>query len=136
MEAASRKMGNARGVLIPKPILAQVGLEGTADLKALAVGSTRQGVRRLPVACAWNGPAAELWRLGPCDSKHRDANHRSRPGQASRSRRTRSTRMMFGGRRLLAAGLSNASTHCLSHERDRRARTNRRSRSRTQRVKS
>lgn len=26
-------MGNSQGVLIPKPILAQVGLEGTADLQ-------------------------------------------------------------------------------------------------------
>ncbi len=30
MEVAVRKMGNSQGVLIPKPILAQVGLEGTA----------------------------------------------------------------------------------------------------------
>ncbi|MFN5142911.1 MAG: AbrB/MazE/SpoVT family DNA-binding domain-containing protein, partial [Burkholderiales bacterium] len=27
MEVAIRKMGNSQGVLIPKPILAQVGLE-------------------------------------------------------------------------------------------------------------
>ena len=33
MEVAIRKMGNSQGVLIPKPILAQVGLEGTADLQ-------------------------------------------------------------------------------------------------------
>lgn len=33
MEVASRKMGNSQGVLIPKPILAQVGLEGAADLQ-------------------------------------------------------------------------------------------------------
>ena len=33
MEVAIRKMGNSRGVLIPKPILAQVGLEGVADLQ-------------------------------------------------------------------------------------------------------
>lgn len=32
MEVAIRKMGNSRGVLIPKPILAQVGLESTAEL--------------------------------------------------------------------------------------------------------
>lgn len=32
MEVAIRRMGNSQGVLIPKPILAQVGLEGTADL--------------------------------------------------------------------------------------------------------
>ena len=33
MEVAIRKMGNSQGVLIPKPILAQVGLEGTADMQ-------------------------------------------------------------------------------------------------------
>jgi antitoxin MazE len=32
MEVAIRKMGNSQGVLIPKPILAQLGLEGSADL--------------------------------------------------------------------------------------------------------
>ena len=35
MEVAIRKMGSSQGVLIPKPILAQVGLEGTADLHVL-----------------------------------------------------------------------------------------------------
>ena len=33
MEVAIRKMGNSQGVLIPKPILAQLGLEGVADLQ-------------------------------------------------------------------------------------------------------
>lgn len=33
MQVAIRKMGNSQGVLIPKPILAQVGLEGAADLQ-------------------------------------------------------------------------------------------------------
>jgi len=33
MEVAIRKMGNSQGVLIPKPILSQVGLESTADLQ-------------------------------------------------------------------------------------------------------
>ena len=33
MEVAIRKMGNSQGILIPKPILAQLGLEGTADLQ-------------------------------------------------------------------------------------------------------
>ena len=33
MEVAIRKMGNSQGVLIPKPILAQVGLGGSADLQ-------------------------------------------------------------------------------------------------------
>ena len=33
MEVTIRKMGNSQGVLIPKPILVQLGLEGTADLQ-------------------------------------------------------------------------------------------------------
>ena len=33
MEVAIRKMGNSQGVLIPKPILAQLGLAGSADLQ-------------------------------------------------------------------------------------------------------
>jgi antitoxin MazE len=33
VEVAIRKMGNSQGVLIPKPILAQVGLQGVADLQ-------------------------------------------------------------------------------------------------------
>jgi antitoxin MazE len=32
MEVAIRKMGNSQGVLIPKPILAQLGLEDSVDL--------------------------------------------------------------------------------------------------------
>lgn len=33
MEVAIRKMGNSQGILIPKPILAQVGLADAADLQ-------------------------------------------------------------------------------------------------------
>ncbi len=33
MEVTIRKMGNSQGVLIPKPILAQVGLESRAELR-------------------------------------------------------------------------------------------------------
>jgi antitoxin MazE len=33
MEVAIRKMGNSQGIVIPKPILAQLGLEGSADLQ-------------------------------------------------------------------------------------------------------
>ena len=33
MQVSIRKMGNSQGVLIPKPILAQVGLVATADLQ-------------------------------------------------------------------------------------------------------
>jgi antitoxin MazE len=48
MEVAIRKMGNSQGVLIPKPILAQVGLEGTADLQVRNGVIEIRPVRRYP----------------------------------------------------------------------------------------
>jgi antitoxin MazE len=36
MKVFIRKMGNSQGVLIPKPILKQAGLEGSADLQVRA----------------------------------------------------------------------------------------------------
>ncbi len=33
MQVTIRRMGNSQGILIPKPILAQLGLEGRADLQ-------------------------------------------------------------------------------------------------------
>lgn len=33
MQVAIRKMGNSQGILIPKPILAQVGLADAADMQ-------------------------------------------------------------------------------------------------------
>ena len=48
MEVAIRKMGNSQGVLIPKPILAQVGLEGTADLQVRNGVIEIRPVRRNP----------------------------------------------------------------------------------------
>lgn len=33
MQVTIRRMGNLQGILIPKPILAQLGLEGKADLQ-------------------------------------------------------------------------------------------------------
>lgn len=32
MKTTIRKMGNSRGVIIPKPLLAQVGLDGEAEM--------------------------------------------------------------------------------------------------------
>ena len=32
MKTTIRRMGNSRGVIIPKPLLAQVGLEGEAEM--------------------------------------------------------------------------------------------------------
>lgn len=48
MEVAIRKMGNSQGVLIPKPILAQVGLESTADLQVRDGVIEIRPVRRNP----------------------------------------------------------------------------------------
>ena len=48
MEVAIRKMGNSQGVLIPKPILAQVGLEATADLQVRDGVIEIRPVRRNP----------------------------------------------------------------------------------------
>lgn len=48
MEVAIRKMGNSQGVLIPKSILAQVQLEGTADLQVRNGVIEIRAVRRNP----------------------------------------------------------------------------------------
>ncbi len=48
MEVAIRKMGNSQGVLIPKPILAQLGLEGSADLQVRDGVIEIRPVRRNP----------------------------------------------------------------------------------------
>ncbi len=48
MEVAIRKMGNSQGVLIPKLILAQVGLEGTADLQVHDGVIEIRAIRRNP----------------------------------------------------------------------------------------
>ena len=48
MEVTIRKMGNSQGVLIPKPILAQLGLEATADLQVRDGVIEIRAVRRNP----------------------------------------------------------------------------------------
>ena len=48
MEVAIRKMGNSQGVLIPKPILNQIGLAGSADLQVRAGVIEIRPVRRNP----------------------------------------------------------------------------------------
>lgn len=48
MEVTIRKMGNSQGVLIPKPILAQVGLEGKAELRVRDGVIEIRPVRRNP----------------------------------------------------------------------------------------
>jgi antitoxin MazE len=59
MEVAVRKMGNSQGVLIPKPILAQVGLEGTADLQVRDGVIEIRPVRRNPRE-GWDQDAQRL----------------------------------------------------------------------------
>ena len=48
MEVAIRKMGNSQGVLIPKPVLTQLGLAGTADLQVRNGVIEIRAVRRNP----------------------------------------------------------------------------------------
>ena len=59
MEVAIRKMGNSQGVLIPKPILAQLGLEATADLQVrdgvIEIRATRRNPRE-----GWGADAQRL----------------------------------------------------------------------------
>ena len=64
MEVAIRKMGNSQGVLIPKPILVQVGLEGTADLQVRNGVIEIRAVRRNPR----EGWADDARRLAEQDS--------------------------------------------------------------------
>ena len=49
MKIAIRKMGNSQGVIIPKPVLAQLGLEGEAEMSierdALVLRKPRKAVR-------------------------------------------------------------------------------------------
>ena len=60
MEVRIRKMGNSQGVLIPKPILAQLGFEDAADLQV------RDGVIEIRAArrSAREGWAEDARRLG------------------------------------------------------------------------
>ncbi len=59
MQVAIRKMGNSQGVLIPKPILAQVGLEGAADLQVRNGVIEIRPLRRNPRE-GWAADAARL----------------------------------------------------------------------------
>jgi antitoxin MazE len=63
MEVAIRKMGNSQGVLIPKPILIQVGLDGTADLQVRNGVIEIRAVRRNPRE-GWADDARRLAELG------------------------------------------------------------------------
>ncbi len=63
MEVAIRKMGNSQGVLIPKPILAQVGLEGSADLQVRNGVIEIRAIRSNPRE-GWADDARRLAALG------------------------------------------------------------------------
>lgn len=69
MKAAIRKMGNSQGVLIPKPVLAQVGLkdeavmtieDGALVLRPLR-SSPREGWAQASRALAEAGDDAQVW---------------------------------------------------------------------------
>ena len=63
MEVAIRKMGNSQGVLIPKPILAQLGLEGTADLQVRDGVIEIRAIQRNPRE-GWAADASRLAAQG------------------------------------------------------------------------
>lgn len=63
MEVVIRRMGNSQGVLIPKPILAQVGLEGAADLQVRNGVIEIRPIRRNPRE-GWNEDAQRLANEG------------------------------------------------------------------------
>jgi antitoxin MazE len=63
MEVAIRKMGNSQGVLIPKPILAQLGLAGSADLQVRDGVIEIRPIRRNPRE-GWADDAKRLAQLG------------------------------------------------------------------------
>ncbi len=63
MEIATRKMGNSQGILIPKPILAQVGLEGSADLVVRDGVIEIRPMRRNPRE-GWAADAQRVAQLG------------------------------------------------------------------------
>ena len=63
MEVAIRKMGNSQGVLIPKPLLAQLGLEGSADLQVRNGVIEIRPVRRNPRE-GWADDAKKLAAAG------------------------------------------------------------------------
>ena len=63
MQVAIRKMGNSQGVLIPKPILAQLGLEGTADLQVRDGVIEIRAIQRNPRE-GWAADASRLAAQG------------------------------------------------------------------------
>lgn len=63
MKVAIRKMGNSHGVLIPKPILAQLGLVGSADLQVRNGVIEIRAIRRNPRE-GWADDARRIAALG------------------------------------------------------------------------
>ncbi|MDP3858960.1 MAG: hypothetical protein Q8Q73_14485 [Stagnimonas sp.] len=63
MQVAIRKMGNSQGVLIPKPLLAQLGLEGVADLQVRDGVLEIRPVERKPRE-GWAADAARVAAAG------------------------------------------------------------------------
>jgi antitoxin component of MazEF toxin-antitoxin module len=66
MRARLRRLGNSRGVILPKPVLAQLGIEQDDSLD-LTVEHDRIVLRRLPVApprAGWAAEAAEIAAAG------------------------------------------------------------------------
>jgi antitoxin MazE len=63
---AIRSIGNSKGVLLPKPVLAQVGLEDAVDAELTVENGTivlRKAAR--PVRQGWAEAAAQVAKEGP-----------------------------------------------------------------------
>ena len=63
MKVAIRKIGNSRGVVLPKPVLAQAGLENEAEL-TIEGGAVVLRKPKRPVRVGWAAAAETLTRHG------------------------------------------------------------------------
>ena len=63
MKTTIRKIGNSRGVVIPKPVLAQIGLEGEAEMTVEAGALVLRRPAK-PVRSGWADAARKLAEIG------------------------------------------------------------------------
>lgn len=64
MRTSLRRIGNSQGVLIPKPLLAQAGLDGEIDLSIEDGALVLRAVRPAAPRSGWAAAARELAAAG------------------------------------------------------------------------
>lgn len=64
MRTAIRKIGNSQGVLIPKPLLAEAGLETDVDMAVENGALVLRPIRARPPRAGWAEAARELAGAG------------------------------------------------------------------------